>query len=164
MDPITLEFDNRLSDQLQADRLDYRTTAFWKIDKVVALILLGTGVYTVAGAGVHWWTLIWFPAAVVEWFNLISLRPLQVRWLFKRNPRFRETYRLAFTEEGIHFQTASIDSRIAWTHYARVIEGREVILLVYGARMYTVIPTRAFADAAQKAAFLELATRMVRKA
>lgn len=164
MEPITLEFDNRLSDQLEADRLDYRTTAYWKIDKVVALILLGTGAYTVAGAGLHWWTLIWLPAAVAEWFNLLSLRPLQVRWFFRRNPKFRETYRLTFSEEGIHFQTASIDSQIAWTHYSRVVEGREVILLIYGTRMYTVIPTRAFADAAQRAAFLDLARRKARRA
>jgi hypothetical protein len=164
MEPIKLEFDNRLADQLEADRLDYRTAAYWKIDKVVALILLGTGVYTVAGAGLHWWTLIWFPAAVAEWFNLLSLRPLQVRWFFKRNPKFRETYRLTFSEESVHFKTASIDSQIAWTHYTRVIEGREVILLVYGTRMYTVIPTRAFADGAQKAAFLDLAKRKARRA
>ena len=143
MDQITLEFDNRLSDHLAADRLDYRTTLLWKIDKVVAVGLACFGVYSVASAGLQWWTAIWFALAVSEWFNLLSPRPLQIRWMFKRNPKFKEAYRLTFTEEGIHFQTASIDSHIAWTHYTRVVEGKEVILLVYGARMYTVIPIRA---------------------
>ena len=112
-------------------------------------------------AGIRWWTIAWFPAAFAEWFNLLSPRPLQVRVFFKRNPKFLETYRLSFSDAGLHFTTESFDSRIAWTHYTRVLENDRVILLIYGQRMYTVIPRRVFSDDSQYAVFMSLVRRHI---
>ena len=39
-----------------------------------------------------------------------------------------------------------------------------VVLLIYGTRMYTVIPKRAFVDAEQRARFMELVGQHVGKA
>ena len=36
VDPVAVEFDNRLADHLAAERLYYRSTFLWKMDKVVA--------------------------------------------------------------------------------------------------------------------------------
>jgi len=161
MNPIVLEFDNRVADHLAAERLYYRSTFWWKADKVVAGLLLACGVFLVSTAGVVWWTAIFFPLAIVEWFNLLSPRPLQVRYFFNRNPKFLETYHLAFSDEGIHFKTESLDSNVAWTYYTRVLENDTVVLLIYGTRMYTVIPTRAFSDSSQRAEFMALVRRHV---
>src|SRR4051812_1751851 len=105
---ITIRFMNELKDHLEAQRLLYRGGFMAKMDKVVAVLLLGFGVYGVATVGLQWWTLIWFPLAVVEWFNLLSLEPLRTRIWFRRNPKFREEYCLTFSREGIQFRTASI--------------------------------------------------------
>ena len=161
MDAVTLEFDNRLDEHLKAQRL-YEEGSLWrKADRVVAVLLFATGVFLLARAGVRWWTVIWFPLAVAEWFDRLSVRGLQIRYFYKRNPRFLETYRLTFSDGGIHFQTASIDAQIAWSHYTRVIENDALVLLVYGGRLYTVIPKRAFRDGPQLAAFRSLVARHV---
>lgn len=156
LEPIVLEFDNRLAEHLAAERVFYRSTRSWKMDKVVAVLLLGMGIYGVLVVGPRWWTLGMFPLAVLEWFNLLSIRPLQIRYFFKRNPKLHERYRLGFTDAGIDFKTASLESKVAWTHYARFLESRELVLLIYGTRMYTVIPKRAFAAQEQYERFMAL--------
>lgn len=157
--PVVVEFDNRLADHLAAERLYYRSTFLWKMDKVVALLLAAGGIFLVSTVGFRWWTVVWFPVAILEWFNLLSLRPLQIRLFFHRNPKFMETYHLAFSENGIEFKTASLDSKLAWTHYTRFLEDRDVSLLIYGARMYTVIPRRSFANETEHARFVALVYR-----
>lgn len=160
-DPVIVEFDNRVADHLAAERLYYRSTFLWKMDKVVALLLVGWGIFLVWAVGVRWWTVVWFPVAILEWFNLLSFRPLQIRYFFDRNPKFKERYRLRFSDDGIEFRTLSVESKLAWTHYHRFLEDREVALLIYGSRMYTVIPRRAFADEAQHARFVALVRKHV---
>ena len=92
----------------------------------------------------------------MEWFDLLSLRTLQIRLWFKREPKFREEYRLTFAPEQIRFQTASIDSTLQWSHYGRVLEGTSVFLLIYGKGLYTVIPKRSFTSEAHLEAFRTL--------
>jgi hypothetical protein len=159
--PITLDFDNQLSDHIAAERLYYKSTFWSKADKVVAALLLIFGIVSVAAVGVYWWTVIWFPLAIAEWFNLLSPRRLRVRFFFRRNPRFLESYHLSFSDSGIHFKTKSIDSNIAWTHYNRVLENDRVILLLYGGWMYTVIPKRVFKDVHELSAFRSLISQHI---
>src|SRR5262249_33673529 len=141
---ITFSFDNALGDHLAAERLYYKSTVFAKVDKVVAAALFVVGAFSTWAVGARWWTLVFFPMAVLEWFNLLSIRPLVIRHWFKRNPKFSETYHLTLNREGIHFRTKSIDSRISWDHYTKVLEDDRLWLLVYGTRMYSVIPKRVF--------------------
>ena len=153
---INVTFDNILAEHLAAARLYYKSTFMAKADKVVACGLVLFGLLGTALVGVRWWTVVWLPLGIVEWFNLLSLRPLQIRWWFKRNPKFRETYHIRFGHNGIHFYTPSFDSRLAWDLYSRVIEGDRLWLLVYGTSMYTLIPKRAFASEEQQATFKRL--------
>src|SRR5262245_53467029 len=160
-EPITIEFANRLSDHLAAQRLYYKSTLGWKMDKAVAVLLTAFGSVLVVRVGVRWWSLIWFPLGLAEWLNLLSIHGLRTRIAFKSNPKFRETYRLTFSDEGVHFKTTSIDSKIAWTHYTGTLEDGTVILLIYGRWMYTVIPKTAFDDRAQLTAFTNLVNQYV---
>ena len=155
-DPITLEFDNHLNDHLAAERLYYQSTFWAKGDKVAAVVLLLLGVFGIAMVGIRWWTLVWFPLAIVEWFSWLDPYRFRVRFYLARNPKFLETYQLTFSDAGIHFKTKSIESDIAWTHYQRILENESVILLLYGTWMYSVIPIRAFTNSVQLAAFRSL--------
>jgi hypothetical protein len=87
---------------------------------------------------------------------VLSPRPLQIRIAFKRIPKFRERYLLIFNEEGIHFKTSTIDTKLAWRHYNRLIEDDRLFLLVYARGMYTVIPKSAFPDRGEIEQFREL--------
>lgn len=156
---IEISFDNELSDHLAAERLYYRSTLFWKLDKVVGTALIVVGGYLIHLVGFIWWSIIWIPIGLFEISNLLSLRPIQVRLWFKHNPKFRETYHLKVSDSGIHFRTTSIDSHLRWDHYSRFLENDLICLLIYGSRMYTVIPKRSFHHPADLDAFREIVNR-----
>jgi len=158
---VSVSFDNDLAEHLAAERLYYKSTVLAKVDKVVAVILLLVGLFSTWGAGVHWWTLIFFPLAVLEWFNLLSIRPLVIRRWFKHNPKFSETYHLELDRNGIHFRTKSIDSRVTWDHYSKVLEDDRLWLLVYGTRMYSIIPKRALKSNDEVARFRSLVAQSI---
>src|SRR5262245_51535649 len=158
---VTVSFDNDLAEHLAAERLYYKSTALAKVDKIVAVILLLVGLFSTWGDGVHWWTLIFFPLAVLEWFNLLSIRPLVIRRWFKHNPKFSETYHLELDRNGIHFRTKSIDSRVTWDHYSKVLEDDRLWLLVYGTRMYSIIPKRALKSNDEVARFRSLVAQSI---
>lgn len=153
---IEVSFDNRLGEHLAAERLYYRSTVLWKLDRVVAVLLVAVGAWLVWAVGWRWWAVVFFLLGAVEWFNALSVRPLQIILWFKRNPKFQETYRLTFDDAGVRFRTATIDARLKWDHYSRVLEGDSMWLLVYGARLYSVIPKRAFESAADRGRFGKL--------
>jgi len=158
---ISISFDNVLAEHLAAERLYYKSTTLAKVDKVVAAILLLVGVLSTFGAGVQWWTLVFLPVGVLEWFNLLTIRPLVNRYAFRRNPKFSETYHLKFDRTGMQFRTNSIDSHITWDDFTKVLEDDQLWLLVYGARMYSVIPKRAFKSDDEATRFRSLVTERI---
>lgn len=159
--PLELAFDNVLAEHLAAERLYYRSTRFWKLDKLVAVALVSFGGYLTYTVGLRWWSVIWFPLAIAEWFNLLSLRPVQVWYWFKHNPKFRETYHLTIDEDALYFRTRSIDSRVQWDHFSSLLENNTLCLLVYGTRMYSLIPKRAFKTEAELGAFRALVSAKI---
>lgn len=155
---VTAAFDHRLDEHQRAHRLYYRQKSwFARADKVVAVLLVLVGVALVALHGVQWWTLIWFVLGPLEWFDVLSPAPLMVRYVFTRSPKFREPTTLTFTDERIHYKTASIESTLDWSIFAELVEDDALFLLLYKApRSYAIIPKRAFASPEAIAAFREL--------
>ena len=80
---------------------------------------------------------------------------------FRREPKFRDEYSLTFSPDGIHFQTAHIDSNLAWNLYSRALVDAHSYMLYYGSRTFTVIPKRVFQNTEQQAAFDQLLTQHV---
>ena len=144
--PISIRFVNELDDHLEARRVLYKEGVMAKVDKVVAVLLFGFGILSIASAGLLWWTVVWFPLALAEWFDLLTLSRWRTRVEFRRNPKFRDEYHLTFTPDHIHFRTASIDSTVQWTHYERVVESPDLFLLMYGSGLYTMVPKRCFSS------------------
>ncbi len=159
--PISISFINELKDHLEAQRVLYSKGVMAKLDKVVAVLLFSFGVCCVAFGGLHWWTIIWFPLAVAEWFDFLSLSRCRTKIEFQRNPKFREEYHLTFSRENIHFKTASLDSTLQWTHYDRVIESPNLFLLMYGKGLYTLIPKRCFNSEEEVTEFRSLLNRTI---
>lgn len=153
---ISISFYNEVRDHIAAQRLLYQKSMMAKVDKVVAVLLLCIGAIGVIFVGAIWWTLMCFPLAVLEWFDLLSVRPLVMRVAFRRNSKFREEYHLTFSPENIGFKTLSIDSTLQWTYYQRVIESARLFLLMYGKDAYTLIPKRCFKSEDELNAFRAL--------
>jgi YcxB-like protein len=160
-DSISISFINELKDHLAAQRILYSKGGLAKLDKVVAFLLFGFGVYCVVSVGLLWWTIIWFPLALAEWFDLLSLSRWRTRIEFQRHQKFREEYHLTFSRENIHFKTVSIDSTLQWTYYERIVESPDLFLLMYGKGLYTLIPKRCFNSNAEVKEFSSLINQAI---
>ena len=160
---VTIEFDHHLDEHLKANRLYYKTKSwFARADKVVAIFLAVFGLVSLWLVGVRWWTVIWLVLAPFEWFNLVSIEPLMVRYVFKMSAKFQERTKLSFSDERVHYKTRSIDSTLDWSLFTGLLEDEELFLLPYKApRTYAIIPKRAFSSEEAKCEFRELVRRKV---
>lgn len=98
-------------------------------------------------------------AACLPFILALLLLFVVPRQRFRSDPKFRDEYLLQFSDEGIHFKTAQIDALLQWSLYNKVLEDERFYILVYGKNMISVIPKRAFASAAEEAAFDEMLRR-----
>jgi hypothetical protein len=78
---------------------------------------------------------------------------------FRRNPKFRDEYRMTFSDEGILFRSKGVESRLDWDFYSDVRETPEFYFLVYGEDMFSLIPKRAFRGRRQESEFRGLLRR-----
>src|ERR1043166_1240656 len=93
-------------------------------------------------------------------YNVLVTTP---RKYFRGDGKFRDRYEITFSDEGVKLKTSQIDSKMAWSLYTRVVEGRDMYLLFYGkdTRMMTSVPKRAFTSNDQEQLFRELITRHI---
>jgi hypothetical protein len=81
------------------------------------------------------------------------------RSYFRNNPKFRDPYRLTFSDDGVVFRSKGVESKIGWDFYTGVWETEEFYFLVYGKDLFSLIPKRVFRGRRQEAAFRELLRR-----
>ena len=134
----------------------------WSIARyVVAASLLACGAFLILGAGV-WWGGVFVLLSLLEALNLLPAAVLRAMIEYRANPKFREEFQLTLTPEGLHFRTPSIDSALKWDLYSDFFETAKAFILVYGKRMYTVIPKRALDGDAQLRELRELLSGAIR--
>jgi len=76
--------------------------------------------------------------------------------LLRSEAKFRDDYSLTFSQSGIHFSTAHIDSQLPWSMYSRALIDEHSYVLYYGSRQFTVIPKRVFQNPEQQQIFEQL--------
>ncbi len=81
---------------------------------------------------------------------------------FQMNSKYHEEYELTFSEEGIHFKTPSIDSRLEWDIYSELWENDKFYFLIQAKQIYTIIPRRAFSGQAEEERFEAIALRALK--
>ncbi len=79
------------------------------------------------------------------------------RRIFRREPSFRDKFRLRFSDEGICYVSDEGDVLFSWDAYEDVLESELVYVLISTETMFTAIPKGAFADVSEEVAFLEMA-------
>ena len=80
---------------------------------------------------------------------------------FRSQAKFRDDYSLTFSQDGIHFRTAHIDSQLQWGLYSKALIDAHSYVLYYGSRQFTVIPKRVFQSDDQQQSFERLVTQHV---
>jgi hypothetical protein len=115
----------------------------WKASRyVVAAILISCGIFLLISSGL-WWGALFVLVGLLETFNLLPSAIIKAIIEYRTNPKFSEEYQLTLSAENLHFRTTTIDSTLKWTIYTSFLETSKAFILVYGKRMYTIIPKRA---------------------
>ena len=162
---IKLEYQHTEAEYIASSRLLFLSQP----ELIVRLIVLGLLLFfavVVFGILVTDFLPIWAMIAFVLLFegalayNLLVRLP---RTYFRGDGKFRDQYEVTFSDECIRVKTSQIDSKLAWSLYTKVLEGRDMYLLVYGRdlRMMTAIPKRAFTNKEQENKFRELIKRHI---
>ena len=162
---VTLEFQYSEAEYLAANRLHFlsSTNMLWRLI-IFGLLLVGGAVMMsvlLTEPFILWGGLafvVLFEGALV--YNVLVTLP---RKYFRGDAKFRDRYELTFSDEGIKVKTPQIDSKLAWSLYTKVVEGRDMYVLIYGneTRTMTAVPKRAFVNEDQENRFRELIARHI---
>ena len=165
MELVKIEYELTESEYLAATRIYFfksrevliRTIVFCLFILLAALII---GVLTLELFP------LWATFALATLFDIMVIYTMFIeapRRYFRGDPKFRDKYELTFSDEGIKVKTHQIDSKLAWSLYTSVVEGRDFYLLIYGqqAAMMTTVPKRSFKDKQDENRFRELVSRHI---
>jgi YcxB-like protein len=162
---ISLEFQYSEAEYLAASRLLFFSTTNLLVRLVVFGLLMVGGALAfglLLSESLIMWVTLLFVALLegVLFYNALVVIP---RKYFRGDAKFHERYQLAFSDEGVKAKTSQIDSKLAWSLYTKVVEGRDMYVLLYGqdTRMMTAVPKRVFVNKDQENRFRELVARHI---
>ncbi len=160
METINLKFRYLESDYVRALRAHYASRLRLRLDIAVIAAVVLLGAYEIRSGSGAFGTMMVCLAAL---FGMMLLAAFFIipKLAFRREPKFRDDYALTFSTEGIHFQTAHVDSQLQWSMYTNALVDEQSFILYYGTRQFTVIPKRVFRDNAEREAFQELLARNI---
>jgi YcxB-like protein len=160
---VSLLFRYTESDYVRALRAHYSSRLRLRIDIVAAIVVALLGVHFWRSPDYHWLSVICLVVSFVLIFMLFAAFVVVPPFAFRSEPKFRDEYSLTFSQDGIHFRTANIDSQLQWSLYSRALIDEHSYVLYYGSRQFTVIPKRVFQNAEQQQLFEQLLTQHVSK-
>ena len=158
---INLTFRYLESDYVRAARAHHASRLHLRIDACVAVVLVGVGSWLWQTPGYHSLGVVCVAGFVLFFLMLLAVFVVIPPLIFRREPKFRDEYSLAFSPEGIHFRTAHLDSQLQWSLYSRALVDAQSYLLYYGTHQFTIIPKRVFHDSGQQQAFDQLLTQHI---
>ena len=137
---VSLLFRYAESDYVRALRAHYSSRLRVRLDIVAAIVIALLGAYSWRSPDYHWLSVVCLGASVVLLLMLFAAFVVIPPLAFRTEAKFRDDYALTFSEDGIHFRTAHIDSQLQWSMYSRALIDRHSYVLYYGSRQFTVIP------------------------
>src|SRR6476659_1782570 len=162
---ITLEYQMSETEYLAATRRLFFNTRQGMIRLVVVCVLALMVAFLMSMLLVDMFALV-ITLVMVILFDIVLVYNALVtlpRRFYRGDPKFREKYQVTFSNEGVVVKTFQIDSKLAWSLYTKVIEGREMYLLMYGKdlRMMTAVPKRVFRSREEEMEFRGLVSRHI---
>lgn len=155
MEIVNLSFRYVEGDYVQAVRAHYRTRLRLPLDIAVILVTASLGAYEFWSGSSTFGIVLLSISGLFALFLIIAFIVVP-RVTFRRQPKFRDQYFLQFSQEGIHFQTAHIDSNLKWRMYTSALVDANSFILYWGTQQFTVIPKRVFEDSSQLQQFEQL--------
>lgn len=162
---VKIEYQLSESEYLAATRLFFFQSreAIIRMGVICMLALMSAFLMNIVVADMSMLLVLLAVVIVFDIFLFYNALVTLPRQYYRGDPKFREKYDLTFSGEGVFVKTFHIDSKLAWSLYTKVIEGRDMYLLLYGkdTRMMTTVPKRAFKSSDEEMQFRALVTRHI---
>ena len=159
---LTIEYKPKLSDLIHAART-WKGSRWKSPSIIIGILILLFGFYLIY-TGYLLLGILMVLIGVADMFNILPEHLLAPVMEWNRNPKFKEQHRLTFTQDELRFKTDTIDSTLKWDFYSKCVETPKAFILIYGKRMYSVIPKRAFTDSSQMQEFRNLIATVLENA
>lgn len=160
---VNLVFRYAESDYVRALRAHFSSHLRVRLDTVAAIAVALLGVYSWRSPDYHWLSVVCLVASCVLAFMLLAAFVVIPPLAFRSESKFRDDYSITFSQGGIHFRTAHIDSQLQWSVYSKALIDEHSYVLYYGSRQFTVIPKRVFQNAEQLQLFEQLLIQHISK-
>ena len=153
---VRLRFAYARDDLAHAMRVNFASQTAVRFNAFMAVCLVALGLWLVGDPKSGLLAL----ACLLVGGVFIAL--VAMTWFFgadiaiRREPKYRETYDLAYTDAGVIFRKLGKESLLPWTIYSHAVAHAHGWLLHHGRDAFTIIPARAFASEADSATFAAL--------
>jgi|SRR4030095_399017 YcxB-like protein len=162
---VKIEYQLSESEYLTATRLFFFQSreAIVRMGVICVLALMSAFLMNLVVADMSMLLVLIVVVIVFDIFLFYNALVTLPRQYYRGDSKFREKYQVTFSSEGVFVKTIQIDSKLAWSLYTKVIEGREMYLMMYGkdTRMMTAVPKRAFKSRDEEVEFRALVTRHI---
>ena len=162
METVNLSFRYAEQDYVRAVRAHYASRLRLPLDIAVIAGVAALGAYEWR-SGSHGFGITLLCVSGIFALMLVAAFAVIPAIAFRRQPKFRDDYSLSFSPQGIHFQTAHIDSDLKWGMYTGALVDAYSFILYYGSQQFTVIPKRVFKDISERQTFERLLAQNVSK-
>jgi len=134
-------------------RAHYASRLRLKLEVGIVVVSACLGVYFWNSVDPPWWGVGLVCLSAVFTLVLVAAFVAIPRLVFRREPKFRDEYKLTFSPDGIHFSTAHINSQLQWGMYKRALISAHSYVLYYGTHSFSLIPKRVFETPDRLSAF-----------
>lgn len=160
-EPIILNFKYKRDEYIKAARFHFTRTMTLKLDIAVATFTALVALLSLKIDGISWLSVSAICVTVLLLLVVFCALFVVPAQMYKGSEKLKQDYELVFSEEGIKFKTADIDSNLKWDLYKRWIENQDFFILYHGKNEFSVIPKRVFKDHAELNGFKELIKRKI---
>lgn len=126
---------------------------------IIGLFLLGTGfgIYEWVATG-HAQPGLFWTLGLGAYFTLLFFVfiPWQAKRIFLQQKALQRPFVIEFTDDGVRSEAENGSAEMKWADFHKWKANRSLILLFHSDALSNIVPTRSFADDAQRAALLAL--------
>jgi hypothetical protein len=142
-DPVVATFTFTRDEYVRAMKRHYKTALNVRRDVIAGIAGITGGLYLALESSLGWVAWLLFTAGAILLALVAYAMFLLPRMIYNSQPKLKNQYRLAFSDDGIGFKTDGIDSTLQWSIYQSWLSDNEFYIMYHGKRDLSVIPRRA---------------------
>ena len=160
---VSVRFVNSEADYVEASIACSYGSRRAGFDLIIEILALIAGIIFWGVLGFSWiWMVLIFGSMVGLIIRILGYYVCpKIR--YRSEPKYKDEYLLEFDEGGIRFNTDSIESKLDWSLYNKMIETGNLYILIYGKYNFSIIPKKALLTEHDKMEFDMLIDKYIKE-